>query len=149
MIGTPRSAARLALVLSLSMCALVVGVTSAAAHYSAPKRDKVIGLGTNNPPLGNIAAFVLSDAFSGPSGELPAGRHWRVRHEVPDPVTKFTFNAGVPQCLRVSGNMRPWSTRSRWTRRLPGDLSTVDATRVWVQDNGFPSKSEAARGPRA
>lgn len=112
-------------------------VTPAAGSGSSSPKDRVVGLGQNNPPLGEIAAFML-DARSGPNGESP----WGIGGfgmAVSDPAVKFTYNAGIVQCLRVSGNQATLVYRIKWTRWLPGSSSQVDATRVWVQDNGTPA----------
>jgi hypothetical protein len=130
---SPRIVARRAIPLALCVAA----AAPAAALASTPTGDHVFGLGTNNPPAGDIAAFFL-DATSGPSGENAFG-FGGFAMPVSDPTTRFTYNAGAVQCLRVSGNIATLVFKIQFSRRLPGDMSTVDAARVYVEDNGFPT----------
>jgi hypothetical protein len=130
---TPRSARRI--LLSVGVVAALAVPAAASAHYGPPPppKDYAFGLGDNNPPNGNIAHFgfsAVSDADGSNANGLAA-------FAMPDPTLGFTFNAGVVQCLRVSGNVATLVFKVKWSRKPAGDMT--DADRMYIQDNGVPS----------
>lgn len=127
---------RIAVAGALTVASFAGLAGSASAHFgSSNNYDRVIGAGLNSAT--DIAAFVL-DARSGPNGEDPFGVGGFAT-KGNDPSFNFIYNAGTIQCLRVSGNTATLVYKVKWQKR-PADLFRFDATRVYVQDNGYPTK---------
>ena len=121
------------LLLPVGVCAALALPAAAGAHHGGSPKDTAWGLGTNNPPAGNIATFGFS-ATSGVNGENATGL---AAFGMRDAALKFTYNAGVVQCLQVSDNVATLVFKIQWTRRPPG--ATQDAVRMYIEDNGTPA----------
>lgn len=108
------------------LCSFAALTGSASATFGS-SGDRVVGVGTNSATT--IAGFVL-DARSGPSGESPYGLGGFA-------TAKDVYNAGAIQCLRVSGNTATMVYKVKWSKGID---PRFDAVRVYVQDNGAPTK---------